>query len=61
MKKFFLKIINLVLLLFGKGKRTWNGPGDYMDSQEFLDDVREAAEKGAKDQGKFMKSAGVKW
>ncbi|MDE0243489.1 MAG: hypothetical protein OYG31_02135 [Candidatus Kaiserbacteria bacterium] len=56
MKEFFLKISNRFLQ-----KRTWNGPGEYMDSQEFFNDVREAMEEGAKDQDKFMKSVGAKW
>ena len=44
--------------LWGKKQRTWKGPGKYMDSQEFLDDIHEAAVKGAQDQERYLNSMG---
>ena len=45
----------------GKKKDTWEGPGNYMDSKEFDEDIFRAVKKGAEDQDKFMKSVGASW
>ena len=52
MKNFFSRIFNW------NKRRTWKGPGKYMDSQEFLDDIHEAAVKGAQDQERYLNSMG---
>ena len=48
-------------LFYFRRKKVWNRSDEYLYSQEFLDDVREAAERGAADQDRFMKSVGARW
>ena len=52
MKNFFSRIFNW------NKRRVWDGPDEYMDSQEFLDDIHEAAVKGAQDQERYLNSMG---
>ena len=44
---------------FGRKKqKTWKGPGRYMDSKEFFEDVRRAVIEGAKEQERYLNSMG---
>ena len=42
-------------------KRESQKRSEYLSSQKFLDDMRRAVEKGAEEQTKIMRKAGMRW
>ena len=55
-------LFNKIKSLFPRRHEQKDAIGEnYMDSEEFREALFKAAEEGAKDQGRYMKSIGASW